>query len=142
MAEITGVAITDLTASGSSDDGRHVWITHRLRDGSEYRLMYPYEAIGFLMSVLTDAARTAYRRRAAGNPREVVEGMDSNVMPISEVRVGTSPDNSGAILHLTTNDNIPIAFELPAAQLGEVMEQLQRVLNSLQSAVPVRKHLH
>jgi hypothetical protein len=142
MTEITGVAITDLTAFGSSDDGRHVWVTHRLPDGSEYRLMYPYEAIGFLMSVLADAARTAYRRRAAGNPREAAEGMDSKVIAAAEVRVGTSPNGSGAILHLTTNDNIPIAFDVPMAQLGEVVEQLQRILDTHQSATRVGRHLH
>jgi hypothetical protein len=46
MADIRGVKVTDLTGSGSSDDGGHVWITHRLGDGSEYPLVYPYEAIG------------------------------------------------------------------------------------------------
>ena len=51
--------MTDLTAAGSSDDGEHVWITHRLGDGSEYPLVYPYEAVGYLITVLTDAARSA-----------------------------------------------------------------------------------
>ena len=113
MADIRGVKVTDLTGSGSSDDGGHVWITHRLGDGSEYPLVYPYEAIGYLITVLTDAARSASRRRAARNPQEAAEGLNSNVIPVEEVRVGTSPENSGAILHLTTADNIPIAVELP-----------------------------
>jgi hypothetical protein len=30
MADVRGVKIIDLTAAGSSDDGEHVWITHRL----------------------------------------------------------------------------------------------------------------
>src|SRR5580704_17465428 len=63
MADVTGVKVTDLTAAGSSDDGEHVWITHRLGDGSEYPLVYPYEAVGYLITVLTDAAPFAGRRR-------------------------------------------------------------------------------
>src|SRR6202165_3399009 len=77
MADIRGVKVTDLTGSGSSDDGGHVWITHRLGDGSEYPLVYPYEAIGYLITVLTDAARSASRRRAARNPQEAAEGLNS-----------------------------------------------------------------
>src|SRR5712671_7832332 len=95
MADIRGVKVTDLTGSGSSDDGGHVWITHRLGDGSEYPLVYPYEAIGYLITVLTDAARSASRRRVARNPQEAAEGLNSNVIPVEEVRVGTSPENSG-----------------------------------------------
>src|SRR5438309_6500063 len=52
MADVAGVKIIDLTAAGSSDDGEHVWITHRLGDGSEYPLVYPYEAVGYLITVL------------------------------------------------------------------------------------------
>ena len=70
MADVTGVKIIDLTAAGSSDDGEHVWITHRLGDGSEYPLVYPYEAVGYLITVLTDAARSASRRRSLQNPAE------------------------------------------------------------------------
>jgi hypothetical protein len=70
MADLTGVKIIDLTAAGSSDDGEHVWITHRLGDGSEYPLVYPYEAVGYLITVLTDAARSASRRRSLQNPAE------------------------------------------------------------------------
>jgi len=64
MASVTGVKVTDLTAAGASDDGEHVWITHRLGDGNEYPLVYPYEAVGYLITVLTDAARSASRRRS------------------------------------------------------------------------------
>ncbi len=142
MADMNGVRITDLTASGSSDDGEHVWITHRLGDGSEYPLIYPYAAVGYLMTVLADAARSAFKRRAARSPQEAAEGMDSNIIPIDEVRVGTAPDNSGAILHLTTADRIPIAVEVPAALLGDVVEQLQRVATTLGSAAPAGKRLH
>jgi hypothetical protein len=74
MADVAGVKIIDLTAAGSSDDGEHVWITHRLGDGSEYPLVYPYEAVGYLITVLTDAARSASRRRIAQNPTEAGEG--------------------------------------------------------------------
>ena len=142
MADKNGVNITDLTASGSSDDGEHVWITHRLGDGSEYPLIYPYAAVGYLITVLTDAARSAFKRRAARSPQEVAEGMDSNVIPIDEVRVGTAPENSGTILHLTTADSIPVAVEVPAALLGDAVEQLQRVVASLGGATPAKKRLH
>ena len=54
MADVTGVKVTDLTAAGSSDDGEHVFITHRLGDASEYPQDYPYEAMGYLINVLTD----------------------------------------------------------------------------------------
>jgi hypothetical protein len=57
-----GVKILDLIASGSSDDGEHVWITHRLGDGAEYPLIYPFEAIGYLITILADAARAAAER--------------------------------------------------------------------------------
>jgi len=89
MADVTGVKITDLTAAGSSDDGEHVWITHRLGDGSEYPLVYPYEAVGYLITVLTDAARSASRRRIAQNPSEADEGLNIDVIPVGEIRVGT-----------------------------------------------------
>jgi hypothetical protein len=91
MADVSGVKIIDLTAAGSSDDGEHVWITHRLGDGSEYPLIYPYEAVGYLITVLTDAARSASRRRIAQNPVEANEGLNTNIVPVEEVRVGTSP---------------------------------------------------
>jgi hypothetical protein len=142
MADKNGVNITDLTASGSSDDGEHVWITHRLGDGSEYPLIYPYAALGYLITVLTDAARSAFRRRAARSPWEAAEGMDSHVIPIDEVRVGTAPDHCGAILHLTTADSIPVAVEVPAALLGDMVEQLRRVAATLGNAAPANKRLH
>src|SRR3954453_20150802 len=59
MANISGVKITDLTACGTSEDGEHVWITHRLGDGTEYPLVYPFEAVGYLITVLTETARSA-----------------------------------------------------------------------------------
>src|SRR5690242_5766942 len=80
MADITGVKILGLTACGASDDGEHVWITHRLGDGTEYPLVYPFEAVGYLITVLADAARSAQRRRIARNPHEVVEGSDAAAM--------------------------------------------------------------
>jgi hypothetical protein len=142
MAEISGVRIVDVTAFGSSDDGEYVWITHRLGDGSSYPLVYPYEAVGYLVTALTDAARSAYRRRAARNPREAVEGMNSDVIPIEEVRVGTAPDKAGAVLHLTTADNIPIAVELPAALLGELLDRLASVAERLQRPSEGGQQLH
>jgi len=68
MADISGVKITDLTACGASDDGEHIWITHRLGDGTEYPLIYPFESVGYLITVLADAARSAQRRRVARDP--------------------------------------------------------------------------
>jgi hypothetical protein len=142
MSDVTGVKIIDLTAAGSSEDGEHVWITHRLGDGSEYPLVYPYEAVGYLITVLTDVARSASRRRIAQNPTEDSEGLNTRVVPVEEARVGTLPEASGAILHLTTADNIPLAIELPVAVLGEVVEQLQDVLSRLQSRSSGGKRLH
>jgi hypothetical protein len=142
MVDMNGVKIADLTASGSSDDGEHVWITHRLGDGSEYPLIYPYAAVGYLITVLTDAARSAFKRRAACHPQEVAAGMNSDVIPVDEVRVGTAPDNSGALLHLTTADRIPLAVELPAALLDQVVEQLQRVAATLDGATRANTRLH
>ena len=141
-ADFTGLRITDLTASGSSDDGEHVWITYRLGDGSEYPLIYPYEAVGYLITVLTDVARSAYSRRVARNPQEAVEGADSNVIPVRQLRVGTSPDNAGVILHMTTADSIPIAVELPADALAGVAQELQRVLANLRTTPAAKKLLH
>ena len=46
MADVSGVKIIDLTAAGSSDDGEHVWITHRLGDGSEYPLILSLRSCG------------------------------------------------------------------------------------------------
>jgi hypothetical protein len=142
MADVSGVKIIDLTAAGSSDDGEHVWITHRLGDGSEYPLVYPYEAVGYLIMVLTDAARSASRRRIAQNPTEAGKGLNTKVIPVEEARVGTAPEATGAILHLTTADNIPLAIELPVALLREVVEQLQHVLERVQGGSSGGKHLH
>jgi hypothetical protein len=142
MADVSGVKIIDLTGAGSSDDGEHVWITHRLGDGSEYPLIYPYEAVGYLITVLTDAARSASRRRIAQNPVEANEGLNTNIIPVEEVRVGTSPGKSAAILHLTTTDNLPLAVELPVGILGEVVERLQQVLARVQVGSNGGKRLH
>ena len=142
MADVRGVKIIDLTAAGSSDDGEHVWITHRLGDGSEYPLVYPYEAVGYLITVLTDAARLASQRRIAQNPAEADERLNTNVVPVEEVRVGMSPGKSAAILHLTTADNVPLAVELPVAILGEVVDQLQQVLTQVQGGSTGGKRLH
>ncbi len=140
MAEIDGVAITDITASGWSDDGRHIWITHRLRDGSEYRLIYPCEAAVYLITTISHAARSAYRRLARRDPHAAAVGMNTDVIPLDAVKVAASADNR-AILHMTTADNVPIAVELPAGLLEVVIEQLQRVSNRLKSAAPA-KRLH
>jgi hypothetical protein len=131
MADVSGVKITDLTACGASDDGEHIWITHRLGDGTEYPLIYPFEAIGYLITVLADAARSAQRRRVARNPREREEGADTEVIPVQAARVGTSADNSAALLHLTTADQVPIAVELKPELLRELIEQLQRAAETL-----------
>jgi hypothetical protein len=142
MADVRGVKIIDLTAAGSSDDGEHVWITHRLGDGSEYPLIYPYEAVGYLIAVLTDAVRSASRRRIAQNPTEADEGLNTNIVPVEEVRVGTSPVKSGAILHLTTADNVPLAVELPVEALSHLVEQLQDVVKRSHGKTSSAKRLH
>jgi len=131
MADISGVKITDLTACGASDDGEHIWITHRLGDGTEYPLIYPFESVGYLITVLADAARSAQRRRVARDPREAEEGANTEVIPVQAARVGTSSDNSAALLHLTTADQVPIAVELKPALLRELIEQLQRAAEAL-----------
>lgn len=138
MAGFDGIKIMDLTACGASDDGEHVWITHRLGDGTEYPLVYPFEAVGYLISVLTDAARSARRRRIDRNPDEAVQGSDTDVVQIAEIRVGTAPDDSGAILHLTSADQIQIAAELPAPLLLGLIEQLRRVADNVRTAIPPR----
>jgi hypothetical protein len=130
MSDMRGVKITDLTACGASDDGEHVWITHRLGDGTEYPLIYPFEAVGYLITVLADAVRSARRRRVARHPGEAADGANTNVIPVEAARVGIASDNSGAILHLTTTDQVPIAVELPAQLLDRVIGQLQRVAES------------
>lgn len=140
MSNVAGIKITDSTELGSSDDGEHVWITHRLGDGSEYPLIYPYQTVGYLITAITDAARSAYRRRATRNPAEAAEGMDSNLIPIEEVRVGTAPDKSAAILHLTTADGIPIAAYIPAALLANLARELARVMQTVDSAPDRRLH--
>jgi hypothetical protein len=142
MANITGIKVTDLTAAGASDDGEHVWITHRLGDGNEYPLVYPYEAVGYLITVLTDAARSASRRRVDHRPQEADDGLNTNLVPVKEARVGTTPDGSAAIFHLTTADEIPIAVELPSAVLGEFVEQLGHVLQRLDGGASSSKRLH
>ena len=58
----------------------------------------PYYAI-------RDAGLLPISRRPKGAPCRSVE----------EVRVGTSPGKSAAILHLTTADNVPLAVEIPVA---------------------------
>jgi hypothetical protein len=126
MADISGVKITDLTACGASEDGEHIWITHRLGDGTEYPLIYPFEAVGYLITVLADAARSAQRRRINRHPREREEGADTEVIPVQAARVGVSQDNSTALVHLTTADQVPIAFELQPELLRDLIEQLQR----------------
>lgn len=138
MADMDGIKIIDLTACGSSDDGEHVWITHRLGDGAEYPLVYPFEAVGYLIAVLMDVARSARRRRVDRNADEAVEGSDIDVLPIAEIRVGTSPDESAAMLHLTTADQVQIAAELPAPILTDLIEQLRRVADAIGTAIPPR----
>jgi hypothetical protein len=142
MTDVVGVKILDLIASGSSDDGEHVWITHRLGDGAEYPLVYPFEAIGYLITILADAARTAAERRVENHPEEVVDGADVNIIPATQVRVGTAPSDAGAILHLTTAERLALAVELPIGVLDEVIEQLHRVRQAISSTRAGRRHLH
>ncbi len=141
MTEIEGVAIADITASGWSDDGRHIWVTHRLSDGTEYRLIYPCEAAAYLVTTIGHATRSAYRRLARRDPHGSALGMNTDVIPLEAVKVAASADDN-AILHLTTADNVPIAVEVPAALVGGVIEQLQRVLEVLGSSPARNKRLH
>lgn len=131
MADISGVKITDLTACGASDDGEHIWITHRLGDGTEYPLIYPFEAIGYLITVLADAARSAQRRRIHRHSREREEGADTEAIRVQTARVGVSQDDSTALVHLTTADQVPIAFELHPELLRDLIEQLQRAADTV-----------
>jgi hypothetical protein len=68
--------------------------------------------------------------------------LNTNIVPVKEVRVGTTPDGSTAIVHLTTVDKIPIAVELPSAVLGEFVEQLGHVLQRLDGGARSGKRLH
>jgi hypothetical protein len=142
MAEINGVAIAEITAFGCSDDGQHIWITHKLRDGSEHRLVYPYGAAGHLITLFSQAARSASERRLAVNPEEAAAGFDSNVIPVEEVRVGTAPGSDAAILHLTTTDNVPIAVALPPPLLSALIDQLQHVGDGLHVGGAAKRRLH
>jgi hypothetical protein len=139
MADISGVKITDLTACGASEDGEHIWITHRLGDGTEYPLIYPFEAVGYLITVLAEAARSAQRRRINRHPREREEGADTEVIPVQAARVGVSQDNSTALVHLTTADQVPIAFELQPELLRDLIEQLQRAAATVGHRNPGRR---
>jgi len=127
LAKVTGVAIADITGSGWSDDGRHIWITHRLSDGSEYRLIYPCEAAGYLLSTIRYVARSAYWQLACDDPGDAADGMNTDIIAAKEVRVGTAPDGNAAILHFTTADDVPMAVEIPAACLEELATALLRV---------------
>ena len=84
------------------------------------------------------------RRRggASPDPQEAAHGLNSNVIPVEEVKVGTAPDNSGAILHLLTADEIPLAVELPISVLKEVVEQAQHVLEQAGGGPSRGKRLH
>jgi hypothetical protein len=142
MPEIAGVSITAVTAFGCSEDGLHIWVTHKLGSGDEYRLIYRYAAAGQLITLLTQAVRLAYARCAARDPDEAAEGMNSDVMPVAEVRLAMSPENAGAMLHLTTADKIPIAVEIPAALLRELSEQMQQAVKNLPVAPSRMDRLH
>src|SRR5258707_8935294 len=106
MPDIAGVSIVEITAFGWSEDGQHIWITHKLSDGSEHRLVYPYVAGGHLITMLTHAARSALARRVARNPLAAAEGMGSNVIAIDEGRIALLEHNSAAILPLATTANL------------------------------------
>ena len=140
MADVTGVAITDITAFGWSDDGQQVWFTHKLRDGSEYRLVYPHAAAGQLLTMFLHATRSASAQRISLNPREATEGIDSNVLQAEEVRFGTAPGAAGAILHFTTADSVPVAVEIPVSLLRAAAEQLQLILRRLEGGAGRRIH--
>lgn len=139
MAELSGVSIVEVTAFGWSEDGQYIWITHKLPDGSEYRLVYPSVAAGQLIAMLIHAAGSANAARVSRDPSEAVGGADSLVMPAAEIRMGTAADGSAAILHVTTSDNIPVAMQLPATLLRELVEQAQKLLAELSRAESDRR---
>jgi hypothetical protein len=142
MSEVTGVSIDEITAFGWSDDGQHIWVTHKLRDGSEYRLVYPYVAVGQLITMVTHAAGSASSRRAGRDPIEALEGMDAAALAVEEVRVAGVPGGAGAMLHLTTADNVPIALALPLAQLEQLAAQAQALSRQLREAGAAQTRLH
>jgi hypothetical protein len=127
MANVTGIAIADITESGWSDDGRHIWISHRLNDGSEYRLIYPCEAASYLLSTIRYVTRSAYRQLASNNPGDAADGMNTDIITARTTRVGTAPEGKAAILHITTADDVPMAVEIPVACLEELANALLRV---------------
>jgi hypothetical protein len=140
MADVVGVSIEAITGCGWSDDGRYIWLTHKLSDGTEYRLVYPFVAAGHLITSINHAIGSAAAKRAERNPNEVKEGMDGNAMPVEEVRIGTA--DAKVIMHLTTADQVAIVVEMPAAVLGQIAEQSQCVLDSLETVVPRQGRLH
>jgi hypothetical protein len=142
MDDIEGVGIAAVTAFGWSEDGQHIWAMHRLRDGTEYRLVYPYAAAGRLITMFIHAARSASAQRAARDPSEAAAGLDSNLLAVEEVRMATSPEGARAILHLTTTDRVPIAMEMPLEVLNEVAEQSKQLLARLGTDAPPRGPLH
>jgi hypothetical protein len=142
MADVTGIAITDITAFGWSDDGQQVWFTHKLRDGSEYRLVYPHAAAGQLLTMFMHATRSASAQRVSRDPREAAEGMDSNVLQVEEVRVGTAPGATGAIMHFTTIDSVPVALEIPTSLLRAAAAQLQLILRGLEDGPSRAARVH
>src|SRR5260221_9343028 len=93
MPDIAGVSIVEITAFGWSEDGQHIWITHKLSDGSEYRLVYPYFAAGHLITMLTHAARSASARRVARNSLEAAAGMDNHVISLGQAKIRHSAGN-------------------------------------------------
>ena len=76
------------------------------------------------------------------HPEEVLDGADVNIIPATQVRVGTAPSDLGAILHLTTAERLALAVELPFGVLDEVIEQLQRVRQAISSTGAARRLLH
>jgi hypothetical protein len=80
----------------------------------------------------------AHRAKPRGGRR----GAQHNVIPVEEVRVGTSPAKSAVILHLMTADYVPLAVEMPVVILREVVEQLQQVLARVQGGSTGGKRLH
>jgi hypothetical protein len=88
-------------------------------------------AAGQFITMLIHATQSAATQRAARNPQEAREGMDTNVLSVEEVRIGITPGHSGAILHLTAADRVPIAVGMSAELLGEMVVQAQRLLETL-----------
>jgi hypothetical protein len=109
-----------------------IWLTHRLNDGTEYRLIYPFTAAGQLLTNLVYATRSASGCRVELMPQELASGSDADAIAVKDVKIGLSPNNAGAMVHVTTADDVPIAIEIPANLLKDAAQKLQQAAEALE----------